>query len=417
MNSKHRIAALAALLLAALLALPACEDSDIATPLDGVMVLTVNPAGVIIDPNLGESEKTVALTARAFDTNGLSLDGIIVTFEAVGGEFTTPVSVTTDPNGVATASLVVRIQGESPVTVTAQSGLIIETATIPKLVVGNNQEALATFTPVPQTAQLLGRAVVFDGSLSTDPDGIVTCFQWEIDAARGFCDQPDAMGNQVACELNSDCTAAGAGTACDTARFDERVQGIAASGIQRSYPIETPLTVTLRVSDNPAFRIIDDATGLAPCDATAPLIPRDRFSPVFDTQLYRIDCFNPAPTANAGPDLRVPIANANNVFLDGGLSFDNQTGLAATCDPLNPAITPPGGPGFKWNCGNQNAPIGQCPGTGATAFCRYTATGIYEATLTVKDKGTGIFDAVSGTFQCQKSATDTVMIEVFQPAQ
>jgi hypothetical protein len=242
-------------------------------------------------------------------------------------------------------------------------GIAGEAAIVPALVKleippgASNAPPLAGLVAVPPSRAQVDEEVIFDGSLSLDPDGDpLTCFQWTIDSS-------------------------------DPA-FDETIQGVAASALSRVYPVEQSLVVTLRVSDDPALA--------NECTDSLPPVDPARLSPNIAVVQYEIECANPRPVAAAGPDITASIDTV--VRLDGRGSFD------------------PDGPidRYRWACGNGSIPIPS--GDPAVVFCRYTALGAYTAELTVSDRGTGVIDPNTGTWECVKSDTDTTTVTIVAPA-
>lgn len=228
---------------------------------------------------------------------------------------------------------------------------------VPSGAQGDPPQAVVTISP-PGEGQA-GHPVIFDGSASFDPEGSVTCFQWQL-----LSDNPDA------------------GTP-----NPEIVQGPGASGFQRTFQNEQTLAVTLLVSDR-----VDIV-----CSATEPE-PEASFSPLASRTLYPIGCANPAPTAViAGPDPIRATGTASTLTsttLDGTLSSDGET-------PIDR---------YVWSCGNEFAPISVTP-DGSVVMCRYRL-GTYTATLSVTDQGTGVVDPITGTFECPRSSQDSVTIEI-----
>jgi hypothetical protein len=399
MRGRNRTALIAAGLLAAVFAMVACEDTDVVTPEDAAIRLSAAPASVVLDtvnqPDVTEGVSEI--TAVAFDSGGAPLQGISITFSSDRGTFKRCDGtgalcyedvdcpsrkcvgniVETDGNGRAVADLHLVLARDlrdvddtgQDVTVNAESGSVEATEPVKVNVKvfraeppEPNELPFASFDVIPANEQEVGRVATFDGSLSTDQDGDITCFQWEIDS-----------------NLNT---------------FDEILQGPALAGFNKTYQAEMELHVTLRVSDDPLI-----GAQCIPLDQGGTAVAAYLFSPNIAFKEYRIVCSNPPPVANAGPDQSVPISSAQNVFLDGTNSFDRETGIGE----------------FDWSCGSGFPPIqGAVPGQ---VFCRYSAPGIYEATLTVFDKGVdGVTRDPSGeNFLCEKSDVDTATVTVFAP--
>jgi hypothetical protein len=176
------------------------------------------------------------------------------------------------------------------------------------------------------------------------------------------------------------------------------VQGIAASGVQRTFHNEQTLAITLRVSDRNDIA----CPNVDSMNPNNPVTPEEAFSPLAFRTNYPLECNNPAPTAViAGPDEIVALGSPStltSVPLDGTLSFDSETRIAR----------------WVWTCGNDQAPVPTAP-DGSIVFCRYRP-GTYTATLNVVDQGTGVINPATGTFDCQKSsAPDTVTVRITTP--
>jgi len=92
-----------------------------------------------------------------------------------------------------------------------------------------------------------------------------------------------------------------------------------------------------------------------------------------------------------------PSERLTSITLDGTLSSDGET-------PIDR---------YVWSCGNEFAPIDLTP-DGSVVMCRYR-TGTFTATLNVTDRGTGVIDPITGTFECPRSAQDSLTINVVQP--
>ena len=197
----------------------------------------------------------------------------------------------------------------------------------------------AAIVASPPSRQAFGYPVVFDGSVSFDPDSPITL-------------------------------------------------------LQRVYDEEQVLSIVLRVSDLPI------SSGF--CLPGHSPEPPERFSSkVAVIPTYTIDCGNLAPTAEAGPDQTAVITSSSVlVLLDGGLSTDPDGRIDS----------------YHWNCGNGTAPLpAGNPPIPWQAFCRYRAPGEYEASLTVRDDGTGQIDPETGTFACQQSGSDTTRVTIREP--
>ncbi len=382
-------------LAAAALLLGGCEDTGLVASPDGFINLSVTPSRIQIDPNTQAPRpedlrfvKTASVRAVLFDAGNLPQQGVRVDFFTEGGgqvytqknvdPTTGGVSLvthgTTDASGSVSATLEVTDLDAGELSVVAASGLLSEDFTVTVEVVGINELPRATVTIVPRLEGQVGEIVTFDGSGSLDPDGAITCFQWQL-----LSDNPDANKPNPFV-----------------------AQGPGVSGLQLTFSNEQTLGVALFVSDDPRLIEIDPATGRAPCDPAAAPVPQTFFSPFAFFTNYEIRCRNTRPTAViAGPDTITQTGSAStltSITLDGTLSSDPETAIDR----------------WVWNCGNGLAPTEVAP-DGSIVICRYRP-GDYVATLEVVDRGTGVINPSTGTFFCQKfSEPDEVTVRILAP--
>ena len=155
-----------------------------------------------------------------------------------------------------------------------------------------NQLPSAAFTPSPNPA-LTAEVVTFDGSASSDPDGSIASYRWDLDGNGSF----------------------------------ETDTGTAAS-VTRSYPSAATVTVKLRVTDNDSAAIDTSRTLTV---STRPPVSSLDISP------------NPAVagqpvtfsgSASSDPDGTIASYSWD---LDGDGSFETVTGSAATTSKAYPA--------------------------------------------------------------------------------
>jgi hypothetical protein len=361
MKAQLKTAAALVVLALVVVAMTACEDSDLTAPSDASMLLTGNPQTLVLDPLQGQTQGTIDIQATVFSSGGSALDGVTVLFSTTAGVLSAT-QAETDSSGIARVSVGLTVNDPAAVVITAQSSSVSEQVTLEVITIGNAAPT-AGVVPSPASSALVNQPVLFDGSFSSDPDGDpLTCFQWTFDSSD------------------------------DT--YDEIVQGVAASGVNRTYPVEQVLNVTLRVSDRATV-------GAQCCDtlsAGCVPVPSASFSKNTGSVTdYRIECSNPPPVANGGPDIRQSIGASSLVRLDGTGSFDNET-------PIDR---------YLWACGNGSIPNPRA--TDPVVFCSYQAVGTYQAELTVWDQGDGTIDPATGNFRCQKRSTDIVTVEIFDP--
>jgi len=354
-----------------------CEDSDVIVPSGGIINMSASPGTVRIDPNTDEPdpdtlrfEATATITAFVFDETNLPQQGVTIDFQSAAETPLDPVTAETDNNGRAVTTLTVTDEDGPSVEVRGRSGSVSGTVTVVVDVVGVNQLPRATATIVPLTEGQAGRVVTFDGSASIDQDSIITCYQWQL-----LSDNPDSA----------------------SAPNPWIIQGVGASGFDRTFGNEQTLSVTLRVSDREdiACQDVNGPTG-------GTVEPENVFSPLAFRTQYPIVCSNPPPTAViAGPDPILATGTAStltSITLDGTLSSDGETRIDR----------------YVWNCGNEFSPVDVAP-DGSVVICRYRL-GTYTATLNVTDQGTGVINPNTGNFDCQKSSpADSVNVIISTP--
>jgi len=319
-------------LLAALAVMTGCEDSGVVAPSDGQITVTANPATVVIDQAAGETEGQSTITAHVFDAGGFPLQGVDVLFTASSGSLASapageaPVPVETDANGLASDVLTLTVWDEDTAEVAATSGTLSGNVQVAMTLTGENQPPTAVIDIDPPDEQIVDSSVVFDGSFSSDPDSLISCYKWEI--------------------------VSNAGT--------EIVQGPNATRVSRLYSEAQTLDLTLQVSD-----VVDSATWCERCTGAPSACGADDsyFNGLQDRATYRIVCDPTAPVAAGGPDQTVTLSGGQVVvYLNGGGSNDPESGITS----------------YSWTCGNGTAaqPV-------VEAVCTYTSAATYTARLTV----------------------------------
>jgi hypothetical protein len=340
------------------LSMTGCEDSDLTAPTDGLLELTVNPSGLTIDPDAGESEATAQVIAALFNADGKPLQGVAVLFSTGSGALASNgKTVKTNASGIAIDTLTVTTQSAESFQVRAQSSAIITTADVTVQILEGNEQPLASILETPTGSAQVNQLVTFDGSTSLDPDGSITCYQWTVQS--------------------------------NVPASDEIIQGPAASSFQRTWSEEQILSVVLRVSDRA------DAGAL--CTGQEP-VPEDLFSPKIDSVLnYVIECENIPPVADAGQDqdfFFIPNSNPlEQVTLNGTLSSDPDGQILR----------------YEWECGGGVGPNEIRPGV---VVCQYEGFGEWNARLTVFDNGNPPPGQTDGP--CKKSSSDTTRIRFLE---
>jgi len=355
-----RFRALAAGLVGALLLLaPACENSGVTLGDGDNILLTVNPSAINIDPTGTIGSRNAQIRVTTFSDGDL-VGGVSVFISASGGTLADTI-LRSDGSGNAVTTLTVTAADAGEITVTAQSSAVVSEDSVLVTVQQGNEPPVALILTTPLDEAQIGEPVLFSGSLSSDPDGVITCYQWEI--------------------------------VSDVPAFNEIVQGPGAAALDRVYSSEQTLLIFLRVSDDPAIGAI--------CDPSDPPIDPNSFNGTPADQAYTITCTNPPPVAEAGEALNVPITSAQTVFLDGSRSTDDR--------PIEK---------YLWTCGNGLPALITDASKPWEQLCRYSLAGTYTATLTIWDQGDGTIDPGNGAFgnwNCQKSSSDTTIVTVFNP--
>jgi hypothetical protein len=344
--------------------MPGCVDSVLIAPADSDFLVVANPATVTIDEPGGYSEAQSVITAQIFDASNFPMEGVVITFTSSGGTLylesllqnpgrlpaPAPVTVETDVNGIATLYLTISLTDDSTVDVTARSGAVTSSATVTKLVTAGNLLPEAYISAIPTNRQQVNIPVNFSGLSSLDPDGDdISCYKWTIISS-------------VPAE-------------------DQVVQGHIRASITERYDVEQTLSITLHVSDDPAYAAFCTECQGSPATCGA---SDANFSPYFDIidPQYQIVCDLTAPLVFAGSDQIVTLSGATvDVILDGSNSRDDDS---TSLD-------------FDWDCGN-----GTMHQDTETATCTYSSAGTFTATLAV-------------TNDCGMTASDPVRITVSAP--
>jgi hypothetical protein len=354
-RSKHILWTLGSILLLAV----ACEDSPVIAPSDGQIAVSASPATIVLD-EFGTPPVTTGstlVTAQIFDTNGVPQSGVTVVFSSDGGSLASappgqPAStMETDDSGLVSDTLTVTLGDPTSINVTVRSGTLSGSVTVTKQETAANQPPTAVFGISPANSALLNEPVIFDATLSDDPDGdTITCYRWQIETGVNI-----AVPELPCIPPNSRC---------------EVQQGLGASIITRSYADAQVIAATLRVTDDPTVA----------CLPGGPTEPVSSFNSAA-AESYEIICDPTAPDADGGPNRNVTLSGVPPtvlVFLDGSGSSDPESGIAS----------------YRWTCDN---------GTAASdtigVSCLYTSAGSYNARLTV-------------TNGCGQIDTDSVLIVV-----
>lgn len=334
-------------------------------PTDGTIQVSANPATIVIDPNAGETSGSAQIAAVVFDSLGAPLADIAVRFQTTAGTLGTTSPVLTDAEGIATTLLTLRTEEPAEATVTATSGALYSIVEVTKSVVAMNEAPEASISATPQDVVQAGSQVIFDGSGSEDADGRIVRYTWTVTSDSACCGSspPDSCVDPCA---------------------DEVVVNTSALPLTRIYR-DAPqnLSVTLEVEDD------DGATGVR-------VLP------------YRVECYNPAPVADAGPNQSQNAAAPGEpveIVLNGSYTTDN---LPIDVDETH----------YRWSCGNGTVPAPLVAGDYRRVICSYTpldgASNQWTATLTVYDNGsTGAL--VDGVYLCQKSSSDTAVVTLNLP--
>lgn len=356
MRSPRKTTRFPLLLLAALALAVGCEDSGVVAPSDGQMILSANPATVVIDDEAGETEGQSTITAQLFDAGGYPLQGVDVTFTTSSGSLAsappgeTPIPVVTNASGIARDVLTLTPADDATIDVEARSGTLSASVAVALSVGSDNTPPTAVILAIPDGQQQIGDQVRFSGAFSSDPDGGITCYKWTLSPA------PSGATYGI-------------------------WQGAEQDQVAVTYSAEEIVVVTLRVSDDP-----DAATWCTSTQCTGATSDQcgesnSAFNGL-DQIGYEIVCDLSAPVAAAGPDQTVALSGGQAVVqLDGSGSRDPDSGIAS----------------YSWLCGN-----GTGTQQGAQVTCTYTTTGTYTARLTVANG-------------CDMTSTDDARITVVAP--
>jgi hypothetical protein len=347
MKTRTWHAVLLAVLALCAAVLVSCESTDALAPEGSELTVSASPSEVIIDLEAGEDRGQAIIEARVF-TGAFPLEGVAVTFDTDGGVLATsdnhcgsggqcvrtggscasdsdcpalaPSAVETDSNGVARDTLTLTLADPASVEVTARSGAKSASVSVSKTIAAGNQPPEAVIVADPADEQRSGQPVIFDGSDSSDPDGIITCYQWVVNSGTPM-------------------------------------QGTALTQISPTFNfplVQLPQTVVvvLRVSDDPGVS--------SQCQPGLPAVPANLFRGL-DTINYTIVC---DPT---GPELSVPgTINAPA----GGAAFVDVT-LEGTAEDPESGLQPGSA---EWSCGDASGFV-----AGATRICRYTSNADWVA--------------------------------------
>jgi len=347
----------AALLVAAgVLFVTGCEDTPLVADPDGEMVVTASPAIVVIDEAAGESEGTSTISAQVFDSGGLPMDEVGITFTTGGGTLASGGNpVNTNGSGRATDVLTLGTDDPETVTVTARSAKVTGTVDVTRRL-DPPPEAILSVTPANK--QRRGLSVQFDGTASDAPGGVITCYQWRFVLNN---DQSTLQVIQGGAPVSRPERAFGQldDFGDDTSDF---------------------LTVTLNVSDDP-----DALTTF--CAAGAPIAPTSAFSGIPDTlSNYEIVCdlTDPIQVDAGSPRTVQVLANDQVTVTLSGTGRDDESMVT-----------------YRWECGNDAGTVQVGPSPDVT--CTYTNTGTSDIVYTGK---------LTVTNECGRSLSDTVSVTV-----
>ena len=167
-----------------------CVSSPVFAPSDGQILLSANPAAIVLDafavPPVTTGSSVVS--AQIIDVNGIPQSGVTAVFTTNGGELASApagqaiMSMDTDDNGFVSDTLTLQLGDPASITVTVRSGALTGAIAVDKTEVPPNQLPFAVINITPANSALLNQFVFHDGSVSGDPDGDpITCYQWQIE--------------------------------------------------------------------------------------------------------------------------------------------------------------------------------------------------------------------------------------------
>jgi len=341
------------LVLVVLLGL-SCESTPVTAPTDGQLTVSANPGTVVINVEAGEDSAQSTLIVQMYDASGFAVTGANVAFLTTGGTLESsdnscsggtckqtgescgtnsdcpavpPTPIETNASGIAIDVLTLTLPDPTSVDVTATSGSLSSVATVTKTVTEGNTQPTALINATPQDAARVDSPVTFDGRGSSDPDGVITCYQWIIDS--------------------------------DLASFDEVVQGQTTSLVTKPFSVEQNLSVQLWVSDESGAASWCTTYEGPPGDAR--IAPRERFSPDSASLTYEIVCDTSPPNVSGGDDRLLQLVDDRAEVTLVGTASDPESLITST----------------NWSCGNNQAIV-----DGDEVTCVYTFAGVFTARYT-----------------------------------
>lgn len=196
---------LAVVFLIALLLAPGCEETPTVAGEDFTMTLDFVPPNPSFE-DMGTNSIASTVTAVLLSGDGIPQQGVSVLFSAVDGAMDSHGEyVETDSHGIAADVVRVdRADAEAEMAVTARSGALVKSVTIPTELCTGNTRPTARITP-PGAPTITGTGVVgatatasaLFGTTSTDPEtaGVSLTYSWTC-----FSGGPVTTDSTVSCQ-------------------------------------------------------------------------------------------------------------------------------------------------------------------------------------------------------------------------
>jgi hypothetical protein len=198
-----------AMFVAALLAATGCEDTPVVAGENFSMTLDFAPPNPSFEDPDAQSIASV-VSAVVLSAEGIPQQGISVLFSATGGTLDSHGDFReTDSHGVALDTVRVdRADAGAEIIVTARSGALTKTVTIPTELCAGNDPPTAQITP--PAAQTLPAGTVntsvsaglLSGTSSTDPEGTTLTYAWTCQSGG-----PTITTSTVTCQYTYQATA------------------------------------------------------------------------------------------------------------------------------------------------------------------------------------------------------------------
>ncbi|MDH3974847.1 MAG: PKD domain-containing protein [Deltaproteobacteria bacterium] len=362
----------------------------------------------IADPN-GPYTGTSGVPVSFDGSGSIDPDGAIVSYDWDFGDGTAGTGMM--PSHTYTMQ---GVQGTYNVTLTVtDDGGAIDSATTSVTINAANQAPTAN--PNGPYSGTVNVAVTFDGTGSTDPDGIVSSYAWDFgDGSTGMGPTP-SHSYQAEGTYNVTLTVTDdgglTGSAVTTATIGAAINEPPIANANGPYggTVGLPLTFDSAGSHDPDGTLVaydwnfgDGTTGTGP-NPTHTYTTAGTYNVSLTVTDNNGAMDSSATTAIIGLGNQAPIANANGPY-NGTVGNPLQLSSNGSSDP-DGAIT-----AYSWDFGDGTS------GTGPNPTHTYTAAGTYNITLTVTDdSGAMDSNATSATIVPITSGADVFLTELWAP--